>query len=87
MDKPNIERHIDLMRNQMRIQKIVIVLGYLGDSIKAYFGEGSAVSARITYVQNQHIAKRWAWSVRLAKPYFAVCKGSIILSNITDGDR
>jgi len=34
--KPNIERHIDLMRDEMRIEEVVIVLGYMGETNKGW---------------------------------------------------
>lgn len=79
--KPNIERHIDLMRDEMRIEEVVIVLGYMGDAIKAYFGDGAEFGVRIQYVENQHLDKGWAWSVLLAKPYLAGRKACVMLAD------
>lgn len=79
--KPNIERHIDLMRDEMRIEEIVIVLGYMGDAIQEYFGDGSKFGVRLQYVENQHLDKGWAWSVLLAKPYLAGRKACVMLAD------
>jgi len=79
--KPNIERHVDLMRDEMNIGEIVIVLGYMGDTIRDYFGDGSNFGVRITYVENQHLDKGWAWSVLLAKPYMAGRRGVVMLAD------
>lgn len=79
--KPNIERHIDLMRDEMMIEEIVIVLGYMGDTIRAYFGDGSDRGVRIQYVENQHLDKGWAWSVLLAKPFMAGRNGCVMLAD------
>lgn len=79
--KPNIERHIDLMRDEMNIEEIVIVLGYMGETIRSYFGDGSERGVRITYVENQHLDKGWAWSVLLAKPYMAGRNGCVMLAD------
>lgn len=79
--KPNIERHVDLMRDQMGITEIVIVLGYMADSIREYFDDGSNFGVRITYVENQHLDKGWAWSVLLAKPYMAGRHGMVMLAD------
>lgn len=69
--KPNIERHVELMRDEMGIDEIVIVLGYMGETIQAHFGDGTDFGVRIHYATNQHLDKGWAWSVLLAKPFMA----------------
>ena len=79
--KPNIERHIDLMRDEMKIEEVVIVLGYMGDAIQSYFGDGADFGVRIQYVENQHLDKGWAWSVLLAKPYLAGRKACVMLAD------
>lgn len=79
--KPNIERHIDLMRDEMRIEEIVIILGYMGDSIQAYFGDGTDFGVRLNYVENQHLDKGWAWSVLLAKPLLAGRHACVMLAD------
>ena len=79
--KPNIERHIDLMRDEMRIEEVVIILGYMGDAIKSYFGDGSEFGVRIQYVENQHLDKGWAWSVLLAKPFLAGRNACVMLAD------
>ncbi len=79
--KPNIERHVELMRDEAGISEIVIVLGYMADSIREFFGDGSDFGVRITYVENQHLDKGWAWSVLLAKPYMAGRHGLVMLAD------
>ena len=79
--KPNIQRHIELMRDELGIDEIVIVLGYMGDTITDFFGDGSAFDVRLTYVENQHLDKGWAWSVLLAKPYLAGRGGVVMLAD------
>lgn len=79
--KPNIERHIDIMRDEMHIEEIVVVLGYMGKAIEEYFGDGSEFGVKIQYVQNQHLDKGWAWSVLLAKPFLAGRKACIMLAD------
>ncbi len=79
--KPNIERHIDLMRDEMGIDEIVIVVGYMSDAIRTYFGDGSDFGVRINYVENQHLDKGWAWSVLLAKPFLAGRNACVMLAD------
>lgn len=84
---PNIERIITLMRDDLGIEKIVIVTGYLGDSIRKYFGDGKKFRVTITYVDNEDLDRGWAWSVFLARPfiddYFCImlCDESYLNSN------
>lgn len=79
--KPNIERHIELMRDDLKIEEVVIILGYMGDTIREYFGDGTDRGVRIQYVENQHLDKGWAWSVLLAKPYMAGRNGCVMLAD------
>ena len=79
--KPNIERHVELMRDEMGIGEIVVVLGYMGDSIRAYFGDGSEHGVRIDYVENGSLDKGWAWSVLLAKPFLRGRNACIMLAD------
>lgn len=79
--KPNIQRHLELMRDEMGIEEIVIVLGYMGETITEFFGDGSDHGVRLTYVENQHLDKGWAWSVLLAKPYMAGRLGVVMLAD------
>src|SRR5690606_8114375 len=69
------------------IEKIIIVTGYLGDSIRSYFGDGKKFGVTIIYVENRELDRGWAWSVRLAKDfiddYFCImlCDESYLNSN------
>lgn len=69
--KPNIERLLETMHNKMGIEEVVIVTGYMGETIEEYFGDGADFGVRLHYVANQHLDKGWAWSVLLAKPFLA----------------
>ncbi len=75
----NIERLITLMRDDLGIEEIVIVLGYMGDTIREAFGDGSSLGVRLHFVDNNHLDKGWAWSVLLAKPYLAGRDACIML--------
>ena len=77
----NISRLISIMRDKFDIEEIVITLGYMGDSIRDTFGDGKELGVKITYVENQHLDKGWAWSVLLAKPYLAGRHACVMLSD------
>jgi dTDP-glucose pyrophosphorylase len=85
---PNIQRIIEIMRDQLEIEQIVIIVGYLGDSIKAHFGNGEQLGVQIEYVENNDLDKGLAWSISLAEPlittdYFCImlCDECYIDSN------
>lgn len=77
----NMSRLITIMRDEFNIEEIVITLGYMGDSIREMFSDGKEFGVRITYVENQHLDKGWAWSVLLAKPYLAGRHACVMLSD------
>lgn len=66
---PNIQRIIEIMRDQLGIARVVIIVGYLGDTIKAYFGDGQRFGVSIDYVENTELDKGLAWSISLAEPF------------------
>jgi len=78
---PNLQRLIERMRDDMGIEEIVIVLGYMGDSIREHFGDGADLGVRLHYVENHHLDKGWAWSVLLAKPFLAGRHGCVMLAD------
>lgn len=85
--KPNIERIIGIMRDDLQIRDIVIVLGHLGDSIRSYFADGSRFGVRLHYVENRELDKGLAWSILLARQYIdthfciMLCDESYLSSN------
>jgi len=64
--RPNLERLVCQMRDDLEIEEIRIVVGYLGEVIKNYFEDGSRFGVRITYIDNHELDKGLAWSVLLA---------------------
>lgn len=90
---PNLERIIAIMRDEMAIKTVVIVVGYLGESIKTYFGDGEGFGVDIKYVDNNDLDRGWAWSVLLARQYIAsrfcvmLCDECYISSNHADLGR
>jgi NDP-sugar pyrophosphorylase family protein len=64
--RPNLERIICQMRDELEIEDIRIVVGYLSAVIKNYFQDGSRFGVRITYIENHELDKGLAWSILLA---------------------
>ena len=65
---PNIQRIIEIMRDQLDIERIIIIVGYLGDTIKAHFSDGQHLGVEIEYAENIELDKGLAWSISLAQP-------------------
>jgi len=66
---PNLQNIIQIMRDQLGITEIFIVVGYLGNIIKQYFGNGSDFNIAITYIQNDDLDKGLTYSIFQAKQY------------------
>lgn len=64
---PNIEHLIGLMRDQMGIRQIAIVIGHLGESIKAHLGDGRRFGVTLHFIENTELDRGLAWSVLQAK--------------------
>ena len=64
--RPNLERIITLMRDQMGIDEIYMTVGYLSEVIKKHFGDGTKFGVRLHYIDNTELDKGLAWSVLLA---------------------
>ena len=79
--RSNIARTIDIMRDDLGIGEIVIIVGYMAEAVKESFGDGSAFGVKISYVENQHLDRGWAWSVLLAKPFLAGRHACVMLSD------
>jgi NDP-sugar pyrophosphorylase family protein len=66
---PNLLRNILIMRDQLDIRDIYIVIGYQGEYIREYFGDGHGLNVRLTYIENNCLDKGMAYSIFLAKEY------------------
>lgn len=79
--KPNLARTISIMRDDLGISEIVIILGYMGDAIREAFGDGSEMGVSLSYIENNHLDRGWAWSVVLTKPMLAGRHACVMLSD------
>lgn len=64
--KPNLERIICLMRDQLGIDEIYMTVGYLSGVIKDYFKDGSWLGVKLHYIDNSELDKGLGWSILLA---------------------
>jgi len=67
-DKPIIYWVVDAMK-RANIKNIFIVLGYKGQMIQEYFGDGDDYGVNITYVYNSSYKKDLIYSVQTLRPY------------------
>lgn len=79
--RTNLDRTIGIMRDEMGIKEVVITVGYMADAVRSAFGDGSGLGVRISYVENHHLDRGWAWSVLLAKTFLAGRHACIMLSD------
>ena len=66
--KPNLERVVAIMRDQLHVARIVIVVGAHGDQIRHYFEDGSPFGVAIVYVENDAIERGLGYSLLLTPP-------------------
>jgi NDP-sugar pyrophosphorylase family protein len=69
--RPLLEHTLDLLK-KYDIRDIVLSIGYMGDKIKEYFGNGSKLGIKITYVEENEPTGT-AGALRLAKPLLDNC--------------
>ncbi|MEL7460369.1 MAG: sugar phosphate nucleotidyltransferase [Pseudomonadota bacterium] len=79
--KPNLARNITIMKEDLGIEEVVIITGYMADEVMETLGDGSDMGVKIHYEHNQHLDRGWAWSVLLAKPYLAGRHACVMLSD------
>lgn len=77
----NLARTITIMRDDLGISEIVIILGYMGDAIRESFGDGKEMGVSISYIENNHLDRGWAWSVVLVKHLLAGRHACVMLSD------
>lgn len=53
--KPILQRNIELIRDKINIKEIFIIINYMGDHIKRYFGDGERFGVKINYLINNRM--------------------------------
>ncbi len=73
---PNLQRNIELMRDQLSIRDIVIITGYHAEIIESFLGNGRQLGVHLHYVRNTELERGLAWSILLGRQiiddYFCV---------------
>ena len=88
--RTNLERIVELMRDALGIEEIVVIVGHLGETVQEHLGDGERFGVSIIYIDNNRLERGWAWSVLLAKrvidTHFAVmlCDECYTSSNHAD---
>ena len=77
---PNLQRIVELMRDQLGIVEIVIVTGYRAEVIEEFFDDGRAFGVSIRYVRNTALHRGLAWSILLGRELID-CPFCVILSD------
>lgn len=63
---PNLQRNVELLRDQLGVRDLRIVVGHRGEVIRRHFGDGSRFGVAITYVENPRVDLELPYSVYLA---------------------
>ena len=63
---PNLQRNVELLRDQLGVRDVRIVVGHHGEVIKRHFGDGSRFGVAVTYVDNPRVDLELPYSVYLA---------------------
>jgi NDP-sugar pyrophosphorylase family protein len=63
---PNLQRNVELLRDQLGVRDVRIVVGHQGDVIRRHFGDGSAFGVAVTYVENTRLDLELPYSIYLA---------------------
>jgi NDP-sugar pyrophosphorylase family protein len=69
--RPLLEHTIDLLK-KYDIRDIILSIGYMGEKLKEYFGNGSKFGVKITYVE-EFEPTGTAGALKLAKPLLENC--------------
>jgi len=48
--RPLLLRNVELLRDQLGIREFVLLVGHLGEQVRAHFGDGSRLGVRLRYV-------------------------------------
>ena len=67
--KPLLARNVELLRDALGIRDVVMVIGYLGEQIRAYFGDGSAFGVQIRYVENPDVDAGLGTALLVIEPH------------------
>ncbi|HSP98930.1 MAG TPA: sugar phosphate nucleotidyltransferase [Candidatus Dormibacteraeota bacterium] len=63
---PNLQRNVELLRDQLGVRDVRIVVGHQGEVIKRHFEDGRRFGVAVTYVDNPRVDLELPYSVYLA---------------------
>ncbi len=53
--KALLTRHLELLRDALGVRRIYVIVGYLGDQIRAAYGDGTAFGVDLRYIENPDV--------------------------------
>lgn len=66
--RPVLARTIEILRDQFRVSRIVIIVSRDGGPIREHFGDGAAYGVPIEYLENDAVERGLGYSLLLARP-------------------
>jgi NDP-sugar pyrophosphorylase family protein len=67
--RPLLERNVELLRDVLGIREIHLIIGYLGEQIRAHFGDGSAFGVAIRYIENPDVDGGLGTALTVLEPH------------------
>jgi dTDP-glucose pyrophosphorylase len=67
--KPLLTRHLELLRDALAIRTVYVIIGYLGDQIRAHYGDGAAFGLDLRYIENPHVDLGLASALLVLEPH------------------
>jgi NDP-sugar pyrophosphorylase family protein len=66
---PLLTRQLELVRDCLGIREVVLVIGHLGELIRAEYGDGTALGLSIRYVENPNVADGLGTVLSVIEPH------------------
>lgn len=67
--RPLIERNIEILRDSMGIRDITVIVGYMGETVREYLGDGEALGVSLRFIECADIDRGLAAGMMLAQPF------------------
>src|SRR5436309_2962827 len=55
--KPLLTRNLELMRDALGVERVVVIIGHLGERIRETYGDGSRLGLALEYVDNRDVER------------------------------
>lgn len=67
--KPLLTRNLELLRDAMGIRKVYLIVGHLGEQIRAAYGDGRRLGFELHYIENTEVERGLGTLLSVVEPY------------------